>query len=86
METVSSILKFQLEKVGLGEENSCIICSLASALYEFGDVNASKKGERALKYQATLWKSGKCDILEQYTETYQFYAIFRTHWVPPIIV
>ena len=26
------------------------------------------KGERALKYQATIWKSGKFDILEQYTE------------------
>eukprot|EP00978_Attheya_sp_CCMP212_P026975 scaffold89841_cov50-Attheya_sp.AAC.1 len=26
------------------------------------------KGEQALKYEATLWKSGEFDILEQYTE------------------
>ena len=82
-----------------GDENSCIICSLASALYEFGDIYASNyvyqrlkdvkelqtinwmvylsylmsvhhrmKREWALKYQATIWKSGKFDILKQYTE------------------
>ena len=26
------------------------------------------EGEQMLKYQATLWKSGKFDIIEQYTE------------------
>ena len=36
------------------------------------------KGEREMKYQATIWKSGKFDILEQYTEVPVLYHIQYT--------
>eukprot|EP00978_Attheya_sp_CCMP212_P013311 scaffold33437_cov68-Attheya_sp.AAC.6 len=82
-----------------GDNNSCTVCLLASALYAFGDIYASNyvhkcltevselqtlnrmvylcdlmsghhrmKGERRLKYRATLWKNGQFDIIEHYTD------------------
>ena len=37
-------------------------------LHELMSGNHRMKGELALEYQSTIWKSGRFDIIEQYTD------------------
>ena len=47
-------------------------------LRDFMSGHHCMKGERALKYQATIWKSGRFYILEQYTEVPVLFRIQDT--------